>query len=102
MVGVCHTNTVAQSIALCKGLGMEIRIETQTIDGGGTRLRAVTSTDPDNPLAGAICYSANSGWHLWSSQPGSPFADITCWAEADARTWIMWFAEQTLNAQRIS
>ena len=79
---------------------MEIRIETKTIDGGGTRLRAVTSsTDPDTTLAGAICYSANAEWHLWSGQVGAPFADITCTGEADARTWVLWFAEQTLNAR---
>ena len=79
---------------------MDIRIETQTISDGGTRLRAVTSsTDHDTTMAGAICYSANGEWHLWSGQPGSPFADITCWAEADARAWVLWFAEQTLNAR---
>ena len=78
---------------------MDIRIETQTISDGGTRLRAVTSTDPDTPLAGAIRHAAAAEWHLWSSQVGAPIADITCGAEADARAWIMWFAEQTLNAR---
>lgn len=81
---------------------MEIRIETQTIDNGGTRLRAVTSTDPDTPLAGAIRHATNAEWHLWSGQPGAPVADITCTGEADARAWVLWFAEQAVNAQRIS
>ena len=78
---------------------MEIRIETQTIDDSVTRLRAVISTDPDTTLAGAIRHPASAEWHLWSGQVGAPFADITCTGEADARTWVLWFAEQTLNAR---
>ena len=74
-------------------------IEIHTTDSASvTKLRATTRTDPDNTLAGAI-RQWNTVWHLWSNQVGSPIADITCNSEADARAWVLWFAEQTLNAR---